>query len=432
MTTQPNASLPHIVVLGAGFAGLEFCKEFPSESARVTLVDRQNHHLFQPLLYQVATAGLAAPDIAQPIRAILAKKPNLVVMMAEVQAIDLNAKTVRLDRGTLQYDYLLIGLGGITSYFGHNEWAQFAPGLKSLEDALLIRRNILLAFERAETETDAAKRQELLTTVVVGGGPTGVEMAGAISELARTVLRRDFVHIDPTRARVVLVEGTDRILLQFPPDLSASAVRQLKRLGVEVKTSTKVQDIKANEIFFADGTSLRAGNIIWGAGVGASPLTKSLGVETDKAGRIKVAPDCSIPGHPEAYAAGDIASLVDAKGKPVPGVSPAAMQMAKHIAKIIESELRKGRVPPAERPGFAYWDKGTMATIGRSSAVAKVGKFKFSGFLAWAAWLTVHLVFLVGFRSRISVFIQWVYSYFTYRRGARVITSAPPSSPSVG
>lgn len=432
MTTQPNASLPHIVVLGAGFAGLEFCKEFPSESARVTLVDRQNHHLFQPLLYQVATAGLAAPDIAQPIRAILAKKPNLVVMMAEVQAIDLNAKTVRLDRGTLQYDYLLIGLGGITSYFGHNEWARFAPGLKSLEDALLIRRNILLAFERAETETDAAKRQELLTTVVVGGGPTGVEMAGAISELARTVLRRDFDHIDPTRARVVLVEGTDRILLQFPPDLSASAVRQLKRLGVEVKTSTKVQDIKANEIFFADGTSLRAGNIIWGAGVGASPLTKSLGVETDKAGRIKVGPDCSIPGHPEAYAAGDIASLIDAKGKPVPGVSPAAMQMAKHVAKIIESELRKGRVPPAERPAFAYWDKGTMATIGRSSAVAKVGKFKFSGFLAWAAWLTVHLVFLVGFRSRISVFIQWVYSYFTYRRGARVITSAPPSSPSVG
>ncbi len=422
MSTDTQPPLPHIVVLGAGFAGLAFAKAFPSELARITVVDRQNHHLFQPLLYQVATAGLAAPDIAQPIRAILAKKANLTVLMAEVRKIDLQDKRVTLDRGELAYDYLLIGLGGVTSYFGNDAWERHAPGLKSLEDALQIRRSVLLAFERAETETDPERRKELLTTVVVGGGPTGVEMAGAISELARTVLKSDFEHIDPTRARVLLVEGADRILLQFPPDLSASAQRQLEKLGVEVKTSMKVQNIQANEIAFADGSKLRAANIIWGAGVAAVPLTKTLGVELDRGGRIKVAPDCSVPGHPEVYAAGDIVSLTDKHGKVVPGVSPAAIQMAQHVVKLIEAELKHGRKPPEERPAFAYWDKGSMATVGRSSAVAKVGKWKFSGLLAWLAWLTVHLIFLVGFRNRVSVFFQWIYSYFTYRRGARIIT----------
>ena len=422
MSLQSSIPLPHIVVLGAGFAGLAFCKKFPSRQAKITVVDRQNHHLFQPLLYQVATAGLAAPDIAQPIRGITSGLPNVTVLMAEVIAIDLNAKTVRLDHGDLTYDYLLIGLGGITSYFGHDEWARYAPGLKSLDDALLIRRNILLAFERAETEFDAEKQRELLTTVVIGGGPTGVELAGAFSELARTALKRDFNRIDPTRSRVVLVEGADRILLQFPPDLSASARRQLEAIGVEVKTSTKVKEIKANEVVFVDGSSLRAGNIIWGAGVSAVGLTKSLGVELDRAGRIKVSPDCSLPGHSDAFAVGDIASLVDKNGKTVPGVSPAAMQMAEHVAKILEVELRKERAPSADRPAFAYWDKGSMATIGRSAAVAMVGRFKFSGFVAWMAWLSVHLIFLVGFRNRFSVLIQWTYSYFTYKRGARIIT----------
>ncbi|HEU5079657.1 MAG TPA: NAD(P)/FAD-dependent oxidoreductase [Opitutaceae bacterium] len=425
MNAESGKRLPHIVVLGAGFAGLSFCKKFPSHLARITVVDRQNHHLFQPLLYQVATAGLAAPDIAQPIRAILAKKPNLTVIMGEVKGIDLNQRKVTLDHSVLDYDYLLIGLGGVTSYFGHNEWERFAPGLKSLNDALLIRRRVLLSFEKAETEPDEAKRKELLTTVVVGGGPTGVELAGAVSELARTALRKDFDHIDPTRAHVVLVEGADRILLQFPPELSASGQRQLEKLGVEVRTSTRVQDIKENEIVFADGTSLRAGNILWGAGVGAVPLTKQLGVEVDRAGRIKVLPDCSIPGHPEAYAAGDIASLVDKNGKTVPGVSPAAMQMAEHAAKVIEAELTKGIKAPQERPAFGYWDKGSMATIGRSAAVAMVGKLRFSGLLAWLTWLGVHLIFLVGFRSRVSVFFAWVYSYFTYKRGARIIVGGP-------
>lgn len=422
MTTENHTALPHIVVLGAGFAGLTFAKEFPSKQARITVVDRQNHHLFQPLLYQVATAGLAAPDIAQPIRAIVSKEPNVTVLMAEVKGIDLAAKRVTLDRGELTYDYLLIALGGVTSYFGHNEWAAYAPGLKSLDDAILIRRRILLAFERAETEPDETKRRELLTTAVIGGGPTGVEMAGAISELARTVLRRDFDHIDPTRAHVLLIEGADRILLQFPPDLSASAHRQLTRLGVEIRTSTKVKEIRPNEILFTDGTSLRAGNIVWAAGVGATPLSKTLGVDLDKAGRIKVKPDCSVPGHPEAFAVGDLATLVDRNGKQVPGVSPAAMQMARHVVRLIESELRQGKQPPEQRRAFGYFDKGSMATIGRSAAVAMVGRFKFSGFLAWAAWLSVHLVFLIGFRNRVSVFLQWVYSYFTYRRGARIIT----------
>ena len=429
MSTARSETLPHIVVLGAGFAGLAFCKRFPSHLARITVVDRQNHHLFQPLLYQVATAGLAAPDIAQPIRAIVSKRPNVTVLMSEVSGIDLNAKAVQLEHGRLSYDYLIIGLGGVTSYFGHDDWARFAPGLKSLGDALLIRRNILLAYERAETETDEERRRELLTTVVIGGGPTGVELAGAFSELARNVLKKDFDHIDPTRARVILVEGADRLLLQFPPDLSESALRQLKKLGVEVQTSKKVKEIKSNEVVFTDGSSIRAGNIVWGAGVSAIPLTKKLGVELDKGGRIKVAPDCSIPGHPDAFAVGDIASLVDAKGKPVPGVSPAAMQMAQHAAAIIEKEVRGAVEPPEKRTAFSYWDKGSMATIGRSAAVAMVGKFKFSGFPAWFAWLSVHLIFLVGFRNRLSVLIQWMYSYFTYKRGARIIVGAPSDSP---
>jgi len=422
MIAQTSTSLPHIVVLGAGFGGLAFCKKFPTEKARITVVDRQNHHLFQPLLYQVATAGLAAPDIAQPIRGIISGRPNVTVLMAEVTGIDLNAKSIQLDQGKLSYDYLLIALGGVTSYFGHNEWAEHAPGLKSLNDALLIRRNILLAFERAETEPDPEKQRELLTTVVIGGGPTGVELAGAFSELARTALKRDFERIDPTHSRVLLIEGADRLLLQFPPDLSASAQRQLEARGVEVRTSAKVKEIRANEVILVDGSSLRAGNIVWGAGVSAVPLTKTLGVELDRAGRIKVRPDCSLPGHPEAFAVGDIASLEDKNGKTVPGVSPAAMQMAEHMAKIIEAEIAGKNPSPGERPAFAYWDKGSMATIGRSAAVAMVGRFKFSGYFAWLAWLTVHLIFLVGFRNRFSVLIQWVYSYLTYKRGARIIT----------
>jgi len=422
MNSETKAPRPHIVVLGAGFAGLTFCQKFPSGLAKITLVDRQNHHLFQPLLYQVATAGLSAPDIAQPVRAILSKREDVTVTMADVSGVDLSGRRVQTDRGELTYDYLILALGGVTSYFGHDAWAEHAPGLKTLNDALGIRRRILLAFERAETEHDEAKRRELLTTIVVGGGPTGVELAGAIAELARKVLRRDFTHIDPAKAHVILVEGADRILLQFPEDLAASGRKQLVRLGVDVRTSMKVKDLRENEIEFVDGQVLRAGNILWGAGVGAVSLTKTLGVEVDRAGRIKVAPDCSVPKHPEAFALGDLAALIDTSGKSVPGVSPAAMQMAKHVAKIIAKEIRAGDRGAGQRLPFTYWDKGSMATIGRSSAVAMVGKFKFSGALAWLAWLAVHLIFLVGFRNRVAVFAQWVYSYFTYKRGARIIT----------
>jgi NADH dehydrogenase len=427
---MPNtpAPLPHIVVLGAGFGGLTFCQKFPADIACITVIDRQNHHLFQPLLYQVASAGLSAVDIAQPIRAILSGKPNLEVLMAEVTGVDFASRRVIHEFGELAYDYLVLALGGVTSYFGHPEWEPHAPGLKSLADALHIRRKILCAFERAETEPDPVKQQELMNIVVVGGGPTGVELAGAFAELARTVLRRDFKHIDPAKAHILLIEGGPRVLAAFPPELSASAQRQLEHLGVEVRTGLKVEEIRDGEII-AGGKSIRAANIIWGAGVGGNPLAKKLGFESDRAGRVKVLPDLSLPGHPEVFAIGDMVVLVDKNGVTVPGVSPAAMQMGAHVARIIETGQRQGRVDVAKRPAFAYWDKGTMATIGRSAAVAHIGRLKFSGWPAWAAWLCVHLIFLVSFRSKLSVLMSWTYSYFTYKRGARVITGTGGTPP---
>jgi NADH dehydrogenase len=314
-----------------------------------------------------------------------------------------------------------LALGGVTSYFGHPEWEQFAPGLKSLDDALRIRRRILLAFEKAENAADVSEHDRLMTIVVVGGGPTGVELAGAFSELARYVLKSDFRRIDPTQARIVLIEAGPRILAHLPPKLSASAQRQLEKLGVEVRTGTKVKNITPGRVELETGQVIEAENIIWGAGVSASPLTKKLGVELDRAGRVKVNPDLSLPGHPEVFAIGDMALVLDEEGRPVPGVSPAAMQMAKHVARIIRDELELGR-QRAARPPFRYWDKGTMATIGRSAAVAKIGRIEFNGFLAWVAWLFIHLIFLVGFRNRLAVLLQWAYSYVAYKRGARIVT----------
>jgi len=422
-----SGQLPRIVVLGAGFAGLTFCRRFPAGRARITVIDRQNHHLFQPLLYQVATAGLAAVDISQPIRALLRDYPDLDVLMSDVQAIDLGRRVVRHQFGETGYDYLVIGLGGRTSYFGHPEWERFAPGLKTLDDALDIRRRVLLAFERAEVESDETRKRELTTTVVVGGGPTGVEMAGTLAELSRRVLRRDFDHIDPTRARVILIEGGDRVLGNFPPDLSERALEQLQRLGVEVRVGIRVQDIRANEVKLPNGEIIRAGIIIWAAGVGAVELTRSLGVPTDRAGRIQVQPDLSLPGNPEAFAAGDIVSLTDAAGIVVPGVAQGAIQGAAHIARLIATEIEEG--PSVSRPAFVYVDKGNMATIGRSAAVAQIGRLHFSGYPAWVAWLGLHLIFLIGLRNRIAVLLQWIYSYCTYRRGARLITGNQGSPP---
>jgi len=420
MNATTSASLPHVVVLGAGFGGLEFAQRFPTYVARVTVVDKQNHHVFQPLLYQVATAGLAAPDIAQPIRSILRDKPNLVVQLAEVKRIDLAARRVELDTGMLDFDWLVIALGSRTTYFGNDAWERHAPGLKTLDDALQLRRQMLLAYERAEVETDPQRRRELMTTVVVGAGPTGVELAGSFAELARTVLHRDFDHIDSRQAHIILVEGGARVLPQFPENLSLSARRQLEKLGVEVRLNTKVTRIRKNEVEL-DGQPLRAGNIVWAAGVGAVPLTRTLGVETDRAGRIKVNPDFSVPGHPRVFAIGDLAALNDANGRPVPGVAQGAMQAGAHVAKVIAYDIAVGERTPAERERFAYHDKGNMATIGRSKAIAQIGRVQLSGFPAWAAWLAIHLVFLVGLRNRISVFVQWAYSYFSYKRGARII-----------
>ena len=410
------------MVLGAGFGGLTFCQSFSCPEAEVTLVDRQNHHLFQPLLYQVASAGLAAPDIAQPIRSILRDKRNVTVLLRNVTGFDLDLREVRLDDAVLRYDYLVLALGGVTSYFGRPEWEQFAHGLKSLDDALKIRHQILLAFERAENSLDAAERERLMTIAVVGGGPTGVELAGSFAELARHVLKRDFRRIDPQQARVILLEAGPRLLPQFSPRLSDKAAARLTKLGVSVRTNVRVENIGDGFLQLAGSTRVESANIIWAAGVAASPLTQKLGVELDRAGRVRVLPDLSLPGHPEVFAVGDLALVSDKQGKPVPGVSPAAMQMARHVAKIIEKELHGGDADRKSRPAFQYWDKGTMATIGRSAAVAQIGRVELSGWLAWVAWLSIHLLFLIGFRNKAAVLLDWTYSYFTYRRGSRIVT----------
>lgn len=415
-----------VVVLGAGFGGLSFCKHFHHSRAEITLVDRTNHHLFQPLLYQVAAAGLSAPEIAQPIRSILSKRSDTTILLDEVSDINLRTRRVSLGPLNVDYDYLVLALGGRTSYFGHPEWEQFAPGLKTIEDALRIRSQVLLAFEQAENQSDNNERQRLMTIVIVGGGPTGVELAGAFAELSRTVLTKDFRRIDPSHARIILIEAAPAILNHLPADLTQSARAQLEKLGVQVRTSTRVKAIRRHEVELETGETLHAATILWAAGVSATALTSKLGVDVDRAGRAKVNPDLSVPGHPEVFAIGDMALVLN-DGKPVPGVSPAAMQMGKHIARIVGDELDLGS-GKAPRPPFKYWDKGTMATIGRSAAVAWIGKLKFSGLLAWLAWLFVHLIFLIGFRSKLAVLIQWTYSYFAYKRSARLIVGLPEQS----
>jgi NADH:ubiquinone reductase (H+-translocating) len=422
MEAHPQAAvLPHVVVVGAGFAGLNFVREFPPELAAITMIDVQNHHLFQPLLYQVATAGLSAIDIAQPVRGVFGARPNFRVLMSKVTDIDLAERRVKHERGVLTFDTLVLAAGATTSYFGKPDWEKHAPGLKTIDDSLRIRRRILCALERAETESDPSRRASAMTIVVVGGGPTGVELAGAFAELTRTVLHRDFDHIDPKQVKVLLIQGDSRVLPSFPAELSASAQRQLERLGVEVRTGLRVESIRDGELT-AGGEVMRADNIIWAAGVAASPLAKALGVELDRGGRVRVLPDLSVPGHPVVFVLGDMAVLTDVNGVEVPGVAQAAIQMGRHTARVLERELREGRREPGDREAFAYRDKGSMATIGRSAAVARLGKLKLKGYPAWLAWLAVHLLFLVGFRSKLFVLLHWIYSYFTYRRGARIIT----------
>lgn len=409
----------HVLILGGGFAGLECAKQLRDENLRVTLVDRWNHHLFQPLLYQVATGGLAMTEIAQPLRSILADYKNVTTIMADVTHIDLAAKQVQMKDRVLDYDFLVIALGAKTSYFGKNEWAEHTMGLKSLDDAMEIRKKVLLAFEKAESAADPSQVEKYLNMVVVGGGPTGVEMAGSLAELAKVVLKGDFRHIDPAQAKVHLIESGDSLLSMFPGDLPEYTRTRLERMGVTIHFNSRVTEVGEGYVV-AGGQRIDSNIVIWGAGVEASEVTRTLaGIPLDRGGRIQVEPDLSLPGHPEVFAAGDIVSLTDKSGVKVPGVCPAAIQMGNFIAHTIQNE----RVD-AERPAFGYWDKGSMATIGRSAAVATFNDIQVKGFIAWMMWLFVHLLFLMNMRNRVSVFLHWTWSYFTWQRGARVIPSS--------
>ncbi len=409
--------LPKVVIVGAGFGGLNAAKSLTGVGVEVIVIDRRNFHLFQPLLYQVAAAALNPSDIAYPIRSIFRRQPNIkAILLAEVTAIDLDRKVVRLDDNTeVAYEYLIVGAGATHSYFGKDEWAKVAPGLKTIEDALHIRGRILAAFEAAEREPESAER--LLTFVVVGGGPTGVELAGALIEIAVHSMEREFHAIDPGSARVILVEGADRVLPVYPEALSESARRQLQSLGVEVRTNAMVDLVDDSGVTLAGGERIEAANVLWAAGVKASSLGAGLGAERDRSGRVMVEADLSLPAHREVFVVGDLAVVPG-----VPGVAPAAMQMGRHAARGIRADLA-GEL----RTGFRYRNKGSLATIGRARGVAHFPWLDFSGFPAWFAWLAVHIFYLIGFRNRILVLVSWAWSYLTFRRGARIITEVPPT-----
>ena len=412
----------HVVILGCGFGGLFAAQQLAGAPVRVTVIDRANHHLFQPLLYQVATAGLSAPAIAAPIRQILEQQKNATVLMADVQRIEVSRRIIILEDGAeLGYDFLIVATGATHSYFGHAEWERNAPGLKTLEDAFEIRRRILTAFERAEREEDATKRAPWLTFAVIGAGVTGVEMAGTLAEIARHTLRGEFRRFDSREARVILIEGSPNVLSTYPADLSMKAKNQLERLGVIVRTGARVTGIDAESVSIGE-ERLPAKTVIWAAGVAASPLGESLGVALDRAGRVPVGPDLSITAHPEIFVIGDLAAAIS-DGKPVPGISPAAKQMGRYAAKCILARLH-GITP---KP-FRYIDYGQIATIGRNAAVAVIGKLKISGYPAWLVWLFAHIYFLIGFRNRIVVLIDWAVAYWSFERNARIVAGAKASS----
>lgn len=407
----------HILIIGGGFAGLYTARGLKHVDAEVTVLDRHNYHLFQPLLYQVATAALNPSDIAAPIRSILRRQKNVSVVLGEAVAIDPNAKQVRLEDGsTLSYDQLVVATGATHSYFAHPEWERFAPGLKSIDDALEIRRRVLLAFEAAELETDPERQRAWLTFVVVGAGPTGVELAGALAEIARHTMIKDFRRIRSESTRVILIEGKERVLPPYPLDLSESARKQLVALGVEVIPNAVVTDVNDHEVRFGE-LAIATHTVLWGAGVQASPLAATLGVPLDRAGRVLVEPDLTIPGHKDVFVLGDLAAVVQRDGSLVPGVAPGAIQQGQHTVLNLERAV-------AGQPlrAFRYNDKGSLATIGRAAAVADFGRFHFGGFFAWMAWLLIHIFFLIGFRNRFLVITQWAWAYLTYQRGARLIT----------
>jgi NADH dehydrogenase len=423
---------PHVIVIGGGFAGLHAAKALARQPVRVTLIDRRNYHLFQPLLYQVAMAGLSPGNIAAPLRGILRNRSSVQVLLAEVRDIEPAGRLVTLaDGSSLPYDYLIVAAGSSHTYFGHDEWEPFAPGLKNVEDALEIRRRVLLAFEQAEWENDPVARQAWLTFVVVGGGPTGVELAGALGEMANHTMRGNFRSIDPSTARIVLVEGVDRVLPPFDPVLSRKAEQSLVQLGVTVRTNTTVVAVDEQQVTLRCGEHeeiLPCRTVVWAAGVKASPLGQVLhertGATLDRVGRVMVEPDLSIKGYPELFVVGDLAHYAHGLEKPLPGLAPVAMQQGDYVADVIVRRATSGTAGQAVAP-FHYRDKGTMATIGRAAAVAQIAGLRLSGFIAWLTWLFVHLMYLVGFDNRILVFVQWVWNYFTYRRGVRLIVPQP-------
>src|SRR5579864_5409522 len=428
-----NARATRVVIVGAGFGGLNAAQGLAKAPVKITVIDRKNHHTFQPLLYQVATAGLSPGEIAAPIRSILRGHDNVEVLLAEVTQFDLERRVVVTAESAIPYDYLIVAAGASHAYFGHEEWEPFAPGLKTIEDALEIRRRVLLTFELAERQSAAGESAPPLNFVIVGGGPTGVELAGTLSEICHHALTHEFRKIDPARAHILLIEGGPRVLAAYPDDLSRSAQEQLQRLGVEVRTSTTVTRIEPGAIDVG-ATRIPAAVILWAAGVAASPLGKKLGAPLDRAGRVLVQPDLSLAGHPEVFVIGDLAALKDEHGKMLPGVAPVAIQQGRFVAKLIRREIESSAsgafarlLPEAQalrRPAFHYWDKGSLATIGRAAAVAEFGKIHISGFMAWLAWLFIHILYLIGFRNRLLVLIQWAWSYLTYERGARLITGS--------
>ena len=434
-------SKARVVIVGAGFGGLNAARASAKAALQITVIDRKNFHTFQPLLYQVATAGLSPGEIAAPIRSILRSHKNVEVLMGEVTGFDLERRLVQTPDAEIPYDYLIIAAGATHSYFGHEDWEPLAPGLKTIEDALEIRRRVLLAFELAERQAAAGESELPLNFVVVGGGPTGVELAGTLAEISRHALAHEFRSIDPRRTHILLIEGGPRVLPTYPEDLSRSAEEQLRGLGVEVRTSAMVTLVEPGAVDIGE-TRVPATVVLWAAGVAASPLGKKLGAPVDRAGRVPVQTDLSLPGHPEVFVIGDLAAAKDERGKMLPGVAPVAIQEGKFVAKLIREEVERAGsnrnpegAPPLSRslrqgggfdsrPAFHYWDKGSLATIGRAAAVAQFGKIHISGFIAWLSWLFVHILFLIGFRNRLLVFIQWAWSYVTYERGARLITGS--------
>ncbi len=418
---------PHVMIIGGGFAGLSAAKALANAPVRVTLLDRRNHHLFQPLLYQVAMAALNPSDVAYPIRAILRRQANTQVLLAEARHIDLAQRRITLDNGAMTYDYLIVASGASHSYFGNDQWAKFAPGLKSIDDALDIRRRVFIAYEAAEREQDVAEQRAWQTFVVIGGGPTGVELAGALAEIGRHTLKHDFRHADPRAVRVVLVEGRERLLSAFDENLSTDAERALGKLGVEVRTQQRVTAVTERAVTFGDGETLPARTVLWAAGVQASSLVASLDASHDRAGRVEVQPDLSLPGHPEVFVVGDTARMFSA-GKEVPGMAQAASQSGRHAARQIAAEVRGER---NARSPFRYRNLGAMATIGRASAIAEIGWWKQSGFFAWLFWWALHIYGLIGFRSRLSAFLNWGWHWLTFQRGARLITGERPELPEI-